>query len=293
MANAYTAFAGDGKVCKPIPIESITDSSGNDVPFTKSKCSQAIEPRVAAGVAYTLEYTVQSGLARHARSAIGVPHLAKTGTTDDVVDNWTVGASSKISTAVWVGNVTGKVGMRVGSTVQVADTRIWPAIMNVADQKYGGDAFPAPDNRSTTTQMANLPDMTGKSYADADRLLTDIGFTVVDGGEADSDQPAGVVAKSEPAGGSSVPAGAEVKLFRSNATMSAVPGGITGVTVQAAKNTLNSAGFTDVNAVCSDPTLPAPLITAIVASANPASGTVAKRSNRVTLTVTCAPPPPP
>jgi beta-lactam-binding protein with PASTA domain len=101
------------------------------------------------------------------------------------------------------------------------------------------------------------------------------------------------VAKSEPAGGSSVPAGSEVKLFRSNATMSAVPAGITGVTVQDAKNALNSAGFTNVKAVCSDPSLPAPLITAIVASANPASGTIANRSNRVTLTVTCVAPTPP
>lgn len=293
MANAYTAFAGDGKVCKPIPIESITDSNGNEVPFTKSKCAQAIEPRVAAGVAYTLQYTVESGLARHARSAIGVPHLAKTGTTDDVVDNWTVGASSKISTAVWVGNVTGKVGMRVGSTIQIADTRIWPAIMNVADRKYGGDPFPAADTRSTTTQMASLPDMTGKSFADAQRLLSDIGFTVVEGGETDSDQPAGVIARSEPAGGASVPAGSEVRLFVSNASMSPVPAGITGVPLQTAKNTLSAAGFSDVVAVCAGASQTNPLITASVSSANPTSGTIAKRSNRVTLTVTCAPTPPP
>lgn len=292
MANAYSAFAGDGKVCTPIPIESITDAQGNDVPFTKSKCTQAIEPRVAAGVAYTLEYTVQSGLARHARSSLGIPHLAKTGTTDNVVDNWTVGASTKIATAVWVGNVTGKVGMRVGSALQTADMRIWPAIMNVADRKYGGDRFPAADTKATTTQMASLPDVAGKSFEEAKRLLEDVGFTVTDGGEDDSDRPAGVVSRTDPAGGSNVPAGSEVRVFRSNASMSAVPGGITGVTLQQAKNTLSSAGFSSVTQVCSNPALTNPPTTAQVTSSNPASGTIWKRSNTITLTVTCPPPTP-
>lgn len=289
MATAYAAFADKGKVCTPVPIEKITDSNGEEVKFTGSKCKQGIEPRVAAGVAYTLEYTVQNGLARHARSAIGVPHLAKTGTTDNVVDNWTVGASTKMATAVWVGNVTGKVGMRVGSAIQQADMRIWPAIMNVADRKYGGDAFDKADTKSTTTQTAAVPDMTGKSYADAQKLLEEVGFTVEDGGDTDSDRPAGQIAKTEPAAGSSVAAGSTIKLFKSNASMSAVPAGITGTTYQNARNTLSAAGFSNVTPVCSDPakTLPGNTAPLPVTASNPASGAIYKRSDAVTLTVTC------
>lgn len=287
MAAAYAAFASEGKYCKPVPIDAITDSNGDEVTFTKSKCKQAIEPRVAAGVAYTLQYNVQSGLGRHARSAIGIPHLAKTGTTDNVVDNWTVGASTKMATAVWVGNVTGKVGMRVGSAIQVADMSIWPAIMNVADRKYGGDAFPQADTKAMTTQMASLPNVAGKSFADAKRLLEEVGFTVVDGGEDDSDQPAGLVSRTDPAGGSNIPAGAEVRVYKSNASMSPVPGGLAGAQLSAARTTLGAAGFGSVTAVCSDPTKTNPPTSAVVTASNPASGTVAKRANQVTLTVTC------
>lgn len=288
MADAYAVFASEGKYCTPVPIELITDAQGNEVPFTKSKCKQAIEPRVAAGVAYTLEYNVQNGLGRHARSAIGIPHLAKTGTTDNVVDNWTVGASTKISTAVWVGNVTGKVGMRVGSQIQMADMTIWPAIMNVADRKYGGDAFPRADTKSMTVEMATLPNVDGKSFDEAKKLLENVGFTVVDGGEDDSDRPAGQVSRTDPGGGSNVPAGSEVRIYRSNASMSAVPGGLAGATVDAAKSTLGSAGFGTVVTVCSDTTKTVKG-TDRVASSDPASGTIAKRSNAVTLTVTCTP----
>lgn len=286
MADAYAVFAAEGKYCTPVPIESITDSTGAEVPFTKSKCKQAIEPRVAAGVAYTLEYNVQAGLGRHARSAIGIPHLAKTGTTDNVVDNWTVGASTKVATAVWVGNVTGKVGMRVGSQVQVADMTIWPAIMNVADRKYGGDAFPRADTKSMTVEMATLPSVDGKPFDEAKKLLESVGFTVTDGGEDDSDKPAGQVSRTDPAGGSSVPAGSEVRIYRSNASMSPVPGGLVGVTVDAAKKALGSGGFANVITVCTDKKLTAMASNTVTAS-DPAPGTVAKRSNAVTLTVDC------
>lgn len=142
MASAYGAFAGDGTVCTPVPIESITDPEGNDVAFSQGECSEGIEPEVAAGVAETLEYTVNQGLATHAQSAMGVPHLAKTGTTDDQGDNWTVGASTEVSTATWVGNVSGNVSTQNFAGLQQADQSIWPAIMNIADEKYGGEPFP-------------------------------------------------------------------------------------------------------------------------------------------------------
>src|SRR5699024_5132834 len=129
---------------------------------------------VAAGVAYALEYTVTNGLARHAQSPFGIPHLAKTGTTDGVKDNWTVGASSEVATAVWVGNVTGDVSTQLfgGWTgLMAADQAIWPSIMNVADQKYGGAAFPEPPASATKQTMVTIPEVTGRSYSEAEELL--------------------------------------------------------------------------------------------------------------------------
>jgi membrane peptidoglycan carboxypeptidase len=287
MALAYGAFAGNGTVCTPTAIESITGADGQPVEFTGSTCTQAIEPDVAAGVAYTLEYTVNNGLARHARSALGVPHLAKTGTTDDVVDNWTVGGSSKVTTAVWVGNVTGKVSTQNFGRIMYADQTIWPALMNAADSKYGGDAFAQPNPSALKTTLQAVPDTRGKSYGEAEQILAGLGFSVADGGETDSDQPNGTVARTDPEGGAEIPAGSSITIYRSTASMSAVPA-LEG-TGDNAKNSLITAGFTTVSIVCAPGNTFATPGTKPFKSSSPPAGEIAKRSNQVVVTVDCAP----
>ncbi|MBO1901616.1 transglycosylase domain-containing protein [Leucobacter weissii] len=285
MAAAYGAFASDGTVCTPVPIKSITGPDGEDVPFTKSKCSSALSPDVAAGVAYALQYTVENGLATHARSAAGIPHLAKTGTTDDVVDNWTVGASTEVATATWVGNVKGKVSTQGFGNLMYADQTIWPAMMNVADQKYGGEAFPEPASSALQQTMANVPDVRGRSYEEAERLLVSAGFTVSNGGTQDSSVAEGQVAGTNPEGGSSVAAGSGITVYISNASMTALPD-VAGQTLRDAAATMRSAGFTSFTFACSGEGTPRSIHE--VVSTNPSGGSDAKRSNRVTLTVDCS-----
>ena len=289
MASAYAGFAGDGKVCSPVPIESITDGDGEKVSFTGSSCSQAIEPRVAAGVAYALEYTTGSaGLAGHAQSAYGVPHLAKTGTTDNVVDNWTVGASTKVATATWVGNVTGKVSTQYVGNLMAAGKTIWPAMMNVADAKYGGEAFPQPDQASMQVKTTPVPDTAGKSPEDARALLQSAGFTVSIGGETDSAQKKGTVARTNPGAGSNAQSGSDITVEISNGELTKIPDGLTGKNYRDAREDLASAGFTKVNATCAgDGKLPGDHDKLNVESVSPGSGDDAKRDNQVTLSLKC------
>lgn len=299
MAAAYGAFAGNGTVCTPVPIVSITRQDGTDVPFTKSKCKTALEPDVAAGVAYALEYTVNNGLARHARSATGVPHLAKTGTTDDVVDNWTVGGSSKVITATWVGNAgpictnpsdpstCGRVStMRFGN-LMFADQTIWPAMMNVADRKYGGDKFPQPKATATQQTLVQVPDVRGAGFEQARQALMNSGFTVADGGEVDGSQPAGTVARTEPAAGASVPRGGNITLYRSNGQAKTVPDGIVGMFGNNAQSALHGAGFSDVRFNCAAGGVANPNTQRVVSS-DPAPGTEANGNSRVYLTLSCS-----
>ncbi|MBK0420236.1 transglycosylase domain-containing protein [Leucobacter sp. CSA1] len=278
MASAFAAFAGEGTVCTPVPIDSITGSDGAEVSFTKSSCKSGISPEVAAGVAYTLESTVNRGLAGHARSNIGVPHLAKTGTTDNVEDNWTVGASTSAATAVWVGNVTGNVStMNYGGFggLMAADQTIWPTIMNVADAKYGGNAFPPPPATATRQIMQEVPDVTGKSFEEASQMLTGAGFTVTDGGETDSAQPEGQVARTDPAAGSSVAAGSAITVYRSNGEMSTLPD-VVGEEGSDAERALAEAGFDTV-------TMPSSCRNKEITSMSPSAGSEAKRSSQITL----------
>lgn len=290
MAGAFAAFAGGGMVCTPVPIDSITGPEGEEVSFTKSKCQSGISPEVAAGVAYALEYTVNSGLATHARSAIGVPHLAKTGTTDDVVDNWTVGSSTRVATATWVGNVTGKVStMLFGrfTGIMVADQSIWPAIMNVADAKYGGEAFPAPPQTALKVSTSQVPDVRAKTFEEATQLLTAAGFDVSDGGEQDSSVPAGFVSATNPGGGTETIAGSTITVYRSNGSMSPVPEIPSGSTGDAARATLQAAGFSDVSVRCDTGNTGNPGSKPFV-SVDPGVGTEAKRDNQVRITVDCS-----
>lgn len=291
MATAFAAFADGGRVCTPVPIDSITGPNGEDVPFTKSQCKNGITPEVAAGVAYALEHTVNNGLARHARSAVGVPHLAKTGTTDNVEDNWTVGTSTRVATATWVGNVTGNVSTQLfgGWTgLMVADQTIWPAMMNVADAKYGGEAFPEPPQTATQQTLVTIPDVRSRSFDEAVSMLTSLGFNVSDGGTADSAVPEGQVSGTNPSAGEGAPTGSDITVYRSNGRMSTIPDVPEDSTGYEAQAALLGAGFERVTVVCSPGTgnNPNPGSKRVL-SLDPASGTSAIRTNQVRVLVDC------
>lgn len=302
MASAYAAFAGKGILCTPTPIDSITGPDGKDVPFTKSKCKQAISPEVAAGVAYVLNYTSNNtSFVRHTISAYGVPHLAKTGTTDDVIDHWTVGASTKVSTAAWVGNagptcykdasgkkICDRVSMLkfcsycgIMNAVQVT----WPAVMNAADKKYGGSDFPAPDPTALKQTMARVPNVDGLPFDEAKMKLTAAGFGVADGGEKDSSVAKGLVASTDPPGGSSVAAGSTITIYRSSGTMTELPD-VTGQSYDSALQALNGAGFGSVVGQCVGGK-GNPKGGDTVVSMSPRGGKDARRNSQITLTVQC------
>ena len=293
MSLAFGAYAGNGTVCTPVPIDAIIGPDGEPVPFKKAECTEALQPEVAAGVAYALQYAVTNGLARHASSALGVPHLAKTGTTDDVVDNWTVGASTRVSTATWVGNA-GPVQFPDGTWSRVstqpfgglmyADQTIWPAMMNMADAKYGGEAFPEPSSAATRVTMVAVPDLKGQTFEEASATLTQLGFSPVDGGEVSSSVPQGRVAATSPAGGDEAPLGSGITIYRSDGQAQAVPD-VIGSSLKDAQKKLEGSGF-DVNASCAAGDKK-PGGNDKVTAMDPAAGTELAPTSIISLTVDC------
>ncbi|AJT41961.1 transglycosylase domain-containing protein [Psychromicrobium lacuslunae] len=115
MANAFATFANKGVYCKPIAINSITDSQGKQLQVPQSECKQTMKPEVAAGVMYALQ-RVLSDKARGSGALIQ-PNVnqdsynlgAKTGTTNFGVDTWVVGTTSGLATASWFGSPTGEI----------------------------------------------------------------------------------------------------------------------------------------------------------------------------------------
>ncbi|WBM80226.1 penicillin-binding protein [Cryobacterium breve] len=147
MAVAFAGIANKGTTCSPIVIDHITGSDGTALPVPASDCHQSVDPTIAAGMATAMQQVMTRGTATQSYGATSpkVPMIGKTGTTDGNKDTWMGGASSKVATVVGVMSVTGDKDQRTtyfnGQQAATARHRMWPAIMSVANAKYGGDAF--------------------------------------------------------------------------------------------------------------------------------------------------------
>ena len=110
LTKAYSVFANQGNLFRPIFIKKILDRNGNileeNLPHSyfdeSSKQDQVITPQTAFLMTHLLEVVVQHGTGWRARS-LGRPVAAKTGTTDQFMDAWFIGYTPELITGVWVG----------------------------------------------------------------------------------------------------------------------------------------------------------------------------------------------
>jgi membrane peptidoglycan carboxypeptidase len=147
MASAFAAVANEGVYCSPIAIDRIVAPDGTEVPVPTSACSEAVAPEVAATMASALQTVMQGGGTGSAsKPRDSVPVFGKTGTTDSEKDTWFVGATTRLATAVWVGNVTGDVSLRRTKVGGIqADTlrhRVWKEYMTAANGRFPGGDLP-------------------------------------------------------------------------------------------------------------------------------------------------------
>jgi membrane peptidoglycan carboxypeptidase len=288
MASAYAGIANGGKYCTPVGIDKIVDATGKELPVTKSTCTQAIDPNVAAGAATALQRVMSGGTGSGARPSDGVPLLGKTGTTDDAAQNWLVTSTTKVATATWVGNVQklpgaanftdfGRLsfGGTSGRNIKLAVARPIIAAINAV---YGGDKFATGNGSVVNAKQITVPDLTGQSPDAAKGTLENLGFEYTDGGPVDSAAPAGTVASTDPAAGSSVGIGAAITVFTSNGSLVAIPD-VTNKKASDAIAALTAAGFS--YQYTGDPN-------ATVTAQNPAAGTPAKAGTKVALTTKAA-----
>ncbi|MDH6235829.1 transglycosylase domain-containing protein [Cryobacterium sp. CG_9.6] len=288
MAVAFAGIANNGSTCTPIAIESMVAADGTDMPVPQSVCTQSVEPEVAAGMTYAMSRVMTSGTAQQSYGSTSprVPMIGKTGTTDDAKDTWMSGSSSKVATVVGVVNVSGtyknqrKIRFESGSA-STARHRMWPDVMSVANAKYGGDAFMEASNAVLQAVQVNVPDLRGKSMAEAQATLVAAGFEFADGGVIDSALPAGTVASTDPAGGTNADRGSTVTVSSSNGSQSAIPDTV-GKTEAEARSLLTGAGFTVTK---TEQTGAEAKQDGRVISMTPAAGTDAAPGSAVTIVV--------
>ena len=151
MAAAYAAIADQGMYCSPIAVEKVIGPGGKDLGGENANCHQAIPANIANTAATALAGVMgPDGTGVTANPNDGTPFMGKTGTTNNSLQTWIVASSTKATSAVWIGNISGSQQLRkiyVGG-IQAALLRhvVFKTIMTYVDAQVGqGAAFPAPD----------------------------------------------------------------------------------------------------------------------------------------------------
>jgi 1A family penicillin-binding protein len=132
LTGAYAALANGGRQVEPVAISRITDHSGNLVYQAPANLNPG--PAVLdARTAYLITDILKDNYARRSTFGAGSPlHLsrpaaAKTGTTQDWRDNWTVGYTPDLVVGVWAGNADNEPMRHVSGVTGAAP--IWRDIM--------------------------------------------------------------------------------------------------------------------------------------------------------------------
>lgn len=191
LTNAYAIYANQGSYVPVTSILCIVNSDGNILYQYENSCpegrsteqtvnrtgfgKQVLDPRIA----YIMTDIMGDNNARSsvmgANSPLrtdGIFSSVKTGTTNDVKDNWTVGYTRNVAVGVWVGNNDGQ--PMVNSSGLTGAAPIWNAVMTGVYNNQnllgafatGGQLLndqPIPPDGMTLRQICNVRRLTDPS----------------------------------------------------------------------------------------------------------------------------------
>jgi membrane carboxypeptidase/penicillin-binding protein len=147
MASAYSAFANGGMKVDPVAILKIEDKNGKVIFEQKqAKPEKVLDEKVAYLISSMLSDNNARLLTFGVNSYLNLGSRAvavKTGTTNDLRDNWTVGWSRDVMVGVWVGNNDNSQMKNVASGVSGA-APIWRRVMLSFLSKYPDKPFDVP-----------------------------------------------------------------------------------------------------------------------------------------------------
>ncbi len=153
MATAYGVFANSGYRVDLHPILEVDDSHGNVLEKYTPPPSPIFATKVLPdGVAFIISDILADNGARLTEfggaSELRIPGQivsAKTGTTNDFRDNWTIGYTPKYVVAVWVGNNDNTPMSNVASGITGA-APIWNTLMKKLVTAHPSGGVPRPGN---------------------------------------------------------------------------------------------------------------------------------------------------
>ncbi len=148
--NAYATFANKGIRYEPVSILKVEDSTGKILEeWKREKGIEAIKPELAATITNVLSDDGARSFIFGSGGVLtlpGRPVAAKTGTTNNYIDAWTVGYTPSLATGVWTGN-TSNTPMKSGSSGSMLAAKLWNLFMRDAVKGMPVEQFPpAPPN---------------------------------------------------------------------------------------------------------------------------------------------------
>ena len=133
--NAYATFARDGKKMKYSSVLRLEDNLGKAMEeFNQPSTQKVLEPEIARMVTDILADNEARTFIFGASNYLTLgdrPVAAKTGTTNDYHDAWTLGYTPQLAVGVWVGN-SDNAEMKRGADGSVVAAPIWQKFMTEA-----------------------------------------------------------------------------------------------------------------------------------------------------------------
>lgn len=155
---AYATFAAQGVYHEPVSILKVEDGTGEVLQEWKAdehKGEEVIEPNIALMISDVLSDNDARTPYFGASSYLAIPGrdvAAKTGTTNDYNDAWTVGYTPSLVAGVWTGNTDGT-QMRRGSGGSSVAAPIWNEFMSRALADMPNETFESPEIPTTGIAM--------------------------------------------------------------------------------------------------------------------------------------------
>lgn len=149
--NAYSAFARDGQINSLISILKVEDKDGKVLEENKPVEKKVLSSQVARMINSILSDNEARSYVFGAKNYLNLgnrPSAAKTGTTNNFHDAWTIGYTPSLVTGVWVGNSDNKAmtGKADGSVVAAP---IWQEFMLKVLGDTPIESFKEPDDYTT------------------------------------------------------------------------------------------------------------------------------------------------
>ncbi len=145
MTSAYGVFAAEGNYTSPISILKITDTDGNIIEQNQKTPTKVLNTQIARQLNNILSDNVARTPIFGANSPLYLPGYqvaAKTGTTQNFIDGWTIGYTPFAVVGVWTGNNNNSPTNDTGVGVAAP---LWNKVMQKLVETNPIENFTAPD----------------------------------------------------------------------------------------------------------------------------------------------------